>query len=113
MVIAGAGIIGIACAHYLNEACFEVVIFDQGKAGGALRKLRKLKPESIEIEAANTMGSYPGIQEGQRVGHSRFGNGRVKKLEGIGANKKAEIAFDNGTIKTLILRFAQLELLDE
>ena len=34
-------------------------------------------------------------------------------LEGIGANKKAEIAFDNGAIKTLILRFAQLELLDE
>ncbi|MGB0294534.1 MAG: ATP-dependent helicase [Flavobacteriaceae bacterium] len=86
---------------------------NKGKAGGALRKLRKLKPESIEIEAANTMGSYPGIQEGQRVGHSRFGNGRVKKLEGIGANKKAEIAFDNGTIKTLILRFAQLELLDD
>ena len=85
----------------------------KGLAGGAIRKLRKLKPESIELEAANTMGSYPGIQEGQRVGHSRFGKGRVKKLEGIGANKKAEIAFDNGAIKTLILRFAQLELLDE
>jgi D-amino-acid dehydrogenase len=35
VVIAGAGIIGIACAHYLNEAGFEVVIFDRGKAGGA------------------------------------------------------------------------------
>ena len=35
VVIAGAGIIGIACAHYLNEAGFEVVIFDKGKAGGA------------------------------------------------------------------------------
>ena len=34
-MIAGAGIIGIACAHYLNEAGFEVVIFDRGKAGGA------------------------------------------------------------------------------
>jgi D-amino-acid dehydrogenase len=35
VVIAGAGIIGIACAHYLNKAGFEVVIFDRGKAGGA------------------------------------------------------------------------------
>jgi D-amino-acid dehydrogenase len=35
VVVAGAGIIGIACAHYLNEAGFEVVIFDRGKAGGA------------------------------------------------------------------------------
>ena len=34
-MIAGAGIIGIACAHYLNEAGFEVVIFDRAKAGGA------------------------------------------------------------------------------
>ena len=35
VVIAGAGIIGISCAHYLSEAGFEVTVIDRGKAGGA------------------------------------------------------------------------------
>jgi D-amino-acid dehydrogenase len=35
VVIAGSGVIGIACAHYLSEAGFDVTVFDQGKAGGA------------------------------------------------------------------------------
>ena len=35
MVIAGSGIIGIACAHYLSEAGFDVTVLDRGKAGGA------------------------------------------------------------------------------
>ena len=35
VVIAGSGVIGIACAHYLSEAGFEVTVLDQGKAGGA------------------------------------------------------------------------------
>ena len=35
VVIAGSGVIGIACTHYLSEAGFEVTVLDQGKAGGA------------------------------------------------------------------------------
>ena len=33
VLIVGAGIIGIACAHYLNEAGYRVAIIDKGRAG--------------------------------------------------------------------------------
>jgi DNA helicase-2/ATP-dependent DNA helicase PcrA len=35
----------------------------------------------------------------------------VISLEGIGQDKKAEINFENGGIKKLLLRFAKLKLL--
>lgn len=34
-IVAGAGIIGIACAHYLNEAGLAVTVIDQGTIAGA------------------------------------------------------------------------------
>ncbi|MBR9854531.1 MAG: UvrD-helicase domain-containing protein [Algicola sp.] len=75
-----------------------------------LRKLRKLKPEissptsSVDID--------PGIMEGARVNHTRFGRGKILNIEGVGNDRKAEIDFDQGGIKKLLLRFAKLELLD-
>jgi DNA helicase-2/ATP-dependent DNA helicase PcrA len=45
------------------------------------------------------------------VKHTRFGKGEVLKIEGVGQDKKAEIRFENGGIKKLLLRFAKLELL--
>ena len=33
VVVVGGGIIGIACAHYLNEAGFQVTVIDQGEIG--------------------------------------------------------------------------------
>jgi DNA helicase-2/ATP-dependent DNA helicase PcrA len=43
--------------------------------------------------------------------HERFGQGRVLSLEGVGADKKAEIQFEVGGIKKLLLRFAKLDIL--
>lgn len=34
-VVVGAGIIGIACAHYLSQAGFQVTVIDRGRIGGA------------------------------------------------------------------------------
>jgi DNA helicase-2/ATP-dependent DNA helicase PcrA len=44
--------------------------------------------------------------------HERFGKGEVVNLEGAGGDKKAEINFEVGGIKKLLLRFAKLEILD-
>jgi len=52
------------------------------------------------------------ICEGSLVNHSRFGRGTVLKIEGAGNDKKAEILFDQGDVKKLLLRFARLEILD-
>jgi DNA helicase-2/ATP-dependent DNA helicase PcrA len=45
------------------------------------------------------------------VEHSRFGKGEVLKIEGKGADVKAEINFEVGGIKKLLLRFAKLDVL--
>ncbi|WP_431121306.1 ATP-dependent helicase [Flagellimonas flava] len=75
-----------------------------------LRKLRKLKPE---LAATNTNALDPNLIEGCLVNHTRFGRGKVLKIEGVGNDKKAEIQFEKGDIKKLLLRFAKLEVLDQ
>ncbi|MEE1963515.1 UvrD-helicase domain-containing protein [Allomuricauda taeanensis] len=76
-----------------------------------LRKLRKLKPE---LSAPTKSGSDidPGLVEGALVNHTRFGRGKILSIEGVGSDKKAEILFDQGGVKKLLLRFAKLEVLD-
>jgi len=51
------------------------------------------------------------IQEGMQVEHQRFGKGLVLSVEGVGANRKAKVKFNQGT-KQLILRFARLHILN-
>ena len=75
-----------------------------------LRKLRKLKPE-LSKPIGNTNVVDPNLSEGTIVTHTRFGKGVVLKIEGVGNDKKAEIKFDQGDIKKLLLRFAKLEVL--
>ena len=43
--------------------------------------------------------------------HLRFGKGEVLKIEGVGADAKAEINFENGGKKKLLLRFAKLDVI--
>lgn len=75
-----------------------------------LRKLRKLKPE-LAKPIGNTNSIDPNLAEGALVNHTRFGRGKVLKIEGVGNDKKAEIQFEKGDIKKLLLRFAKLEVL--
>ena len=75
-----------------------------------LKKLRKIKPE-IATPVGNTNKIDPNLAIGSRVNHTRFGRGKVINLEGVGSDRKAEIQFDKGDIKKLLLRFAKLEVL--
>ena len=58
VVIAGAGIIGISCAHYLSEAGFEVTVIDRGKAGGACSRANcgYVCPISLSLEVQTEPG---------------------------------------------------------
>lgn len=76
-----------------------------------LRKLRKLKPE-LGTPVGNSSAGDVNLIEGAIVNHTRFGRGQIIKIEGVGNDKKAEIKFDKGDIKKLLLRFAKLEVLD-
>lgn len=82
----------------------------KGPNPSQLRKLRKLKPQ-ISQPTENTNVIDANLVEGALVNHTRFGKGKVLKIEGVGNDKKAEIQFDRGDIKKLLLRFAKLEVL--
>ncbi len=72
----------------------------------AARKLRKIKP--AQTGTSSFVGANLTI--GNIVKHIRFGKGIVVRLEGKGNDKKAEINFENGGLKNLLLRFAKLEI---
>lgn len=50
---------------------------------------------------------------GQNVEHSRFGKGKITKIEGLDSNQKATIFFPHHGIKNLLLQFANLKILDQ
>ena len=49
--------------------------------------------------------------EGMKVEHDRFGIGIICKLEGKGANKKISVNFTEVGEKTLLAKFAKLNIL--
>ena len=69
--------------------------------------IRRLKPVSSNSGSSNVVDAY--LNVGNIVMHERFGKGQIVNIEGIGADKKAEIRFDVGGLKKLLLRFAKLE----
>ncbi len=71
--------------------------------------IRKLKPIGNVAPNSNLFDSKLTI--GNVVIHERFGKGEVLSMEGAGADKKAEIKFEVGGIKKLLLRFAKLDVI--
>ena len=71
--------------------------------------IRKLKPVGNAPSANNLFDSK--LVNGNIVMHERFGKGEIINLEGVGADKKAEIRFEVGGIKKLLLRFAKLDVI--
>ena len=73
--------------------------------------IRKLKPvgNNSASGAVNLFDNKLTI--GNIVMHERFGKGQILNLEGAGADKKAEIKFEVGGIKKLLLRFAKLDVI--
>ncbi|WP_177764992.1 ATP-dependent helicase [Flavobacterium sp. I3-2] len=74
-------------------------------------QIRKLKELSKAISSTQGKADTSGLEKGQTVMHERFGRGQILNLEGIGADRKAEIHFEVGGIKKLLLRFAKLNVI--
>ena len=75
-----------------------------------LRKLRRIKPVTSSA-SKNIDAKDLNISIGTIVEHVRFGKGSVIRIEGSGADTKAEINFSNGGLKKLLLRFAKLKVI--
>lgn len=81
----------------------------RGPVGEQAKRLRKIKP--VNAASGNTNLFDSKLVAGNLVKHSRFGKGEVLKIEGVGQDKKAEIKFEIGGIKKLLLRFAKLDVI--
>lgn len=75
------------------------------KIGGAGNPLSGLSETSQAAVDA-------GLRVGQRVGHKKFGEGRILKMEGKGERTRITIDFAGQGIKTLVLGYAPLTPLD-
>ncbi|MDP5198934.1 ATP-dependent helicase [Flavobacterium sp. DG2-3] len=73
--------------------------------------IRKLKPVSGNAPSTGNSNLFDSkLTVGNIVMHERFGKGEVINLEGVGADRKAEIKFEVGGLKKLLLRFAKLDV---
>ena len=81
--------------------------------GDEQQRLRKLKPVNSIQNASPNRSIYNELEVGTIVYHERFGKGIIKALEGVGNDKKAQVNFESGGLKNILLRFAKLTIINE
>ena len=88
-----------------NEPSFNKLRFKKvtAKPKGNFKKLLETSNKSNLFDNKLVLGNI--------VEHIRFGKGEVVNIEGRGADIKAEIKFENGGLKKLLLRFAKLKII--
>lgn len=62
-------------------------------------------------ESAKTVTQFTDFVMGDRVLHAQFGEGTLRSLQGAGYDMRALIEFDDGSVRTLAMRYANLKKL--
>ena len=73
------------------------------------KPLKNLKKLSDAVANPNLFDDK--MVKGNIVEHAKFGRGEVVLLEGVGNSRKAEIKFESGDTKKLLLQFAKLKII--
>lgn len=93
-------------------------IVERSHSGGLNRSFeapKNLKPmQSLRSSSASSGAGVVNeqLKVGYNVIHERFGKGKVLEINGAGDDKKATIFFPKEGSKTILLRFAKLEVVD-
>ena len=82
----------------------------QRKPSFSPRNLVPLK--KMSSRPAEEIADSSQLVEGVRIKHKMFGEGRIMSRIGDGENTKLVVEFDSGDTKTLLLKFAKLQILD-
>ena len=69
--------------------------------------MRRIKREVTTPEPSVDYCARYNLRVGDRISHSRFGNGTVEAITGNGDNIKAEVLFDTEGKRNLLLKFAR------
>ena len=85
----------------------------QFKADPMPRSVAPRKPEPpVNPFVGKASTQTTGLHEGSVIEHQRFGIGTVVKLEGVGENQKATVAFKNAGTKQLLLKYARYTVVE-
>jgi DNA helicase-2/ATP-dependent DNA helicase PcrA len=77
------------------------------------RRAAPKKPLQYHKPSADFVPSdTSGLQVGMKVEHPKFGFGKVNRMDVQGANRKANVVFENFGEKTLLLSFAKLRIIE-
>ena len=87
----------------------------EGSKSGGLNKISGSNLKSLKEVSQNQSDSSnnKNIKVGYNVEHQTFGKGKVTHMEGTGADQKATIFFPHHGSKTVLLRFANLEVISD
>lgn len=80
------------------------------RSGSASAKPKISWPGALTTEVRNNEGLV--VVAGDRIRHSRFGEGTVRDTTGSGAKLVAEVEFDDGSRKKLLVKIAPIEKID-
>ncbi|MEE2673848.1 MAG: UvrD-helicase domain-containing protein [Myxococcota bacterium] len=100
-------------SRFLREVPEELM--DVQTSPAAARRARSSSPrrragDSGRLDSSYSQETYDdGIQPGMRVRHSVFGLGSIDAVIGEGLDQKLKIRFDRAGIKTVMVRYANLE----
>ncbi|MFN5415922.1 MAG: ATP-dependent helicase [Flavobacteriia bacterium] len=82
------------------------------KMMSAPRNLTSLNSLGSKPSASGNSGHNSDLKVGYNVNHERFGKGKIIEISGAGDDKKATIFFPKEGSKTLLLRFAKLDVIE-
>ncbi|WP_114663565.1 UvrD-helicase domain-containing protein [Polynucleobacter necessarius] len=94
-----------------QRECESNDFFDSGSERP--RSAKRVGSASMEVKrlASPPRGDYP-FKIGQNVFHTKFGEGRVTRLEGVDADARAQVNFKRHGVKWLQLSIAKLAAID-
>ncbi len=102
-------------SRFLREVPEELMEVQQAPTSGrhSRRERRPRTRDGGRLDRSYSQETYDegdGIQRGMRVRHSIFGLGTIDAVIGEGLNQKLKIKFDRAGFKTVMVRYANLEL---
>jgi DNA helicase-2/ATP-dependent DNA helicase PcrA len=100
-------------SRFLDEIPPEVVHALGGRTRPSRQRSDRFLDYSVDQSPERTRGLPPpsdGLGEGVRVTHPIFGGGTILSAQGAGAGRKLRIRFDRAGVKTVLVRYANLEL---
>jgi len=87
-------------------------LFPEKESNKNGRKNRRKKTSVVHYHDKNSDDVFGDIQAGVNVVHNVFGKGKVISTQGKGENKRAVIIFDEVGTKTIVLKYAKMQVFE-